>query len=462
MKDNNFEVNVYDPDFNQKFIRKPAYGLGYPRNFFELYEKNLKFKNHFVWKEIKRTVSKINPDIVGLTFTTFDYDSALNVAKIVKQINDEIITVVGGHHVNALPVETMKERFFDIGIVGEGEFTMLELVEALSKGKKVNKIRGIVWRKNKRIFKTKPRPLIKNLDALPFPARDLLINKGRYPPHVMGNMITSRGCPYSCNFCTTPVMYGNAIRLRSAKNVFGEMEKVNSDYNTLFFTFHDDLCTFNRRRIIELCNLIKENKLDVMWTCITRADLLDKDLIEKMKSAGCFGISIGVESGSQEILNKIQKQIDVDRLKQVSKMIKEMDINLHLFFSVGHADETENSLKMTERMINELNPDTLNVARVNPFPSTKIYKDAIKENRFVFKNWHDYHMRLMHLDDDTFRKHFLRMRSQVYRRNLFGIKKMITSPQFIHKFSKENISSPRDLILYATEFIKTQFEYFVH
>jgi radical SAM superfamily enzyme YgiQ (UPF0313 family) len=458
LKNNNFEVSVYDSDFNARFVRKPAYGLGYPPNFFENYEKNLYNKKFFVWREIERTIDKINPNIVGITFTTFDYISALTVAKIVKKINNKIITVVGGHHVNALPTETMKEKFFDIGVLGEGEFTMLELVETLSKNKKINKIKGIIFRKSNRIFKTKPRLFINNLDKLPFPARELLINKGRYLPHIMGNMITSRGCPYNCDFCTTSPMYGNTIRLRSAENVFEEMKKVNSEYNTLFFTFHDDLFTFSKKRVNDLCDLIKKNKLDFMWTCITRADLLDRDIVEKMKSAGCYGISIGAETGSQELLNKMQKNIDIERLRRASKMIKDMGINLHLFFSVGHADETENSLKDTERMVKELDPDTLNVSLVNPFPGTRIYKNAIKEKRFAFKNWHDYSMKLKNVDEDTFKKYFIRMRAHVYRKNLIGIKKMITRPDFIIKFSKENIKSTKDLIIYATEFIKTQFE----
>jgi len=462
LKNNNFEVKVYDTDFNPRFVRKPAYNLGYPPKFSESYEKNLYDKNYFAWREIEKTVKKINPDIVGLSFTTFDYASAVSVAKIVKKVNNEAVVIVGGHHVNALPLETMKENFFDIGMIGEGELTMLELVKALSEGKRINKIRGIVFRKNNRIFKTNPRPLISCLDKMPFPARELLINNEKYSPHVMGNMITSRGCPYCCDFCTTPAMYGNTIRMRSAENVFKEMEEVNSEYNTLFFTFHDDLFTFDKKRVNDLCNLIKGNKLDVMWTCITRADLLDRGMLEKMKSAGCYSVSIGVESGSQEILNKIQKQINVNRLRQTSKMIKELDMNLHLFFSVGHADETEKSLRKTLRMIDELDPDTLNVSRANPFPGTKIYEDAIRENRFVFKNWHSYYMKLRKLDEDAFNKSVKGLYATIYKKNLNGIKKMITKPDFILKFCKENIKSPKDFILYASEFIKTQVESFIH
>ena len=456
LRESGFDVSVYDPDFDPGFVRKSAYNIGYPPGYKEAYAKNLHDRAHPVWKDVRRTIGRADPDVVGISFTTFDCDSASEVAAIAKGINGDAVTVVGGHHVNALPGDAMRERLFDFGVLGEGELTMLELAKALRSGGRTDKIKGLAFRKGGRVRTTGRMPMIKDLDSLPFPARDLLLDAGKYPPHVMGSMITSRGCPYECGFCTTPPMYGRAIRMRSAENVFAEMKQVKSEFGTSFFTFHDDVCTFDRKRMSDLCDLIRKGRLDVMWTCVTRADLLDRGLVEKMKSAGCFGISIGAESGSQAILDSIPKRTDIGTLARTSEMVRGAGMNLHLFFTVGHADETEASMDETDRMIDELCPTTLNVSRVIPFPGTRTYYEAVKDGRFVRRNWHDYRMKLRNIGEAAFMKRLLGMRAQAHRKNLSGIRRTVADPRFIARYSKENIRSPRELLMYATEFIKTQ------
>jgi radical SAM superfamily enzyme YgiQ (UPF0313 family) len=458
LRDNNFNVAVYNPDFNKNFIRRSAHGVGHPPGSLQKYEKNLFDDKYFLWKEIERTITKINPEILGISFSTFDYDAAVKVAKICKSINKDIVVVIGGRHVTILPHETMKEDVFDVGAIGEGEYTMNELVRSILHNKKMHKVRGAIFKKSGRIYKTKPRPLIEDLNELPFPARDLLIDEKKYHPHTMGNMITSRGCPYNCNFCTTPKIYHHKIRFRNAKKVIDEIENVNSKYSTLFFTFQDDNFTFDKKRIFELCALIEQRNLGIMWTCITRVDMLNRELLRRMKLSGCYSISLGLESGSQYILDTIPKQISTDTIKKTVKIMKDIGINLHAFFTIGHVDETEESLKKTERLIKEINPDTMNIARVVPFPGTEIFYDLIKNNRLLFKDWRNYSIKLKFLSDNIFEKYDRRLKNIVYRQNLRGLLKTVTKKEFVNRFLKENINSPQKLFFYSAGLVELVIE----
>ncbi len=372
LKKHNFPVKTINFDFKRvKEIERILSPL--------LTSKNIKLKKT-VWKDVERVIKKESPDILGISCETPSYTSAVKVAKIAKKINKDILVVVGGSHPTALPNETILVPFFDIVVRREGELTMLELLNTLKNNGDLKKVKGIVFKKKKKIITTPTRPLIKNLDVLPFPARDSLINEKHYSPTNMGVLISGRGCPFNCAYCARWVKWGSVVRLRSPENVVNEIEHVQEMYGTFDFKFHDDTFTLNKKRVIKICEIIRKRKLDIIWGCVTRADRVNRTLIKKMKSAGCRWIFFGVESGSQEMLNKMRRGMKLSQIRKAIKICKDEGLIIHASFMIGYPGESKKTLKSTFQLIKELKPDFNPIFFVVPFPGTELSKYIKKED----------------------------------------------------------------------------------
>ena len=320
---------------------------------------------------LKKELEKSDFKIVGITSMIHTHPLALKIAEAVKQVNSRSIVIIGGVPSTFSDFDILKKcKEIDIVVRGEGEYTFLELVKAIYEGDDWRTIKGITYRKRDSLIRTEDRALIKDLDLLPFPARHLLPMKEYLNCTGTITISTSRGCPFHCIFCSVPSMWGHKWRARTVKNIMKEIVKVKKDYACKYITFVDDTFTLDMARTSELCDAIMKESLDILWSCTTRADRLTRALLEKIKKAGCIKIALGVESGSQEIVEGIRKGIRLYCVKQVVNWIKSLGIKLKLNFMYGLPGETEEDLKKSFSLIQELNPDEISFNKLTLFPGT--------------------------------------------------------------------------------------------
>jgi len=362
LEEHGYDVVIYNADFknNLELISDREITARYDE-----YLRILKNINHPLWKEIQRVISYQSPDIVGISVTTAKYGSALNISHLVKIFDPKIPVVWGGVHPTILPEETIKNKDVDIVVRGEGEYTFLDLIENIDN---LNDVLGITYKENDKIIHNPNRPLIQNLDELPFPARHLLLEKENYPPEAFGNIFASRGCPYNCIFCASHKVWTRKVRYRSPENVVDEIKYIQKTFKTHHFRFEDDSFTINKKWVYEICNLLIKEKLNIQWTTETRADIVTDDLIKKMKLAGCKNITIGVESGNEKILKKIKKGITIEQIKNANKILKQNGVGLSAFFMIGFPWETKREINNTISLMKELDPSIAVFSVATPYP----------------------------------------------------------------------------------------------
>src|SRR4030043_219699 len=252
------------------------------------------------YEDFKNEISKRKPDIVGMTSTTLTYKSALQIAKIAKEIHPNCLTALGGPHATFWDENALQESpSLDIIVRKEGENTLLELVQRVEAGKSYSDVIGITCRNGKEIVRNPDRPYIENLDELPFPAHHLFpLESLRKYGKIIFPLSTSRGCTFWCNFCSAVRMFGRRYRMRSPQSVGEDLEFLNKKYGAQQFTFYDDAFSVDQTRAKEICMQIQQRKLKIAWDCETRVDMVTKDLLLDMKKAGCLAVWFGVEAGS--------------------------------------------------------------------------------------------------------------------------------------------------------------------
>jgi len=344
--------------------------------------------SHFILDE--------TPDIIGLTAMTPNINSAIKLARKIKEVNKDILVVLGGAHPTLFPIETLKVvPEVDIVIHGEGEETMIELVETLDRGESVSsQILGIAYRSNGELHFSQKRPYISDLDDLPFPSFHLLPMKNYrlHPPHGKQSptipILTSRGCPYRCIYCSKAV-FGNKYRANSSTYVVDEIEFLMESFNVKEIMFYDDVFTLNKKRVYEICDELDERGLDIPWTCETRVNLVNRKLLERMNKAGCYLIAYGVESGNQAILNNLKKDITIEQIVNAFELTHRVGIQTIAYFMLGCPGETPDTVKETIALSKKLDPDFAQFSIATPFPGTELFRIASKSG-VVPKNWNDY------------------------------------------------------------------------
>ncbi|MEM5806803.1 MAG: radical SAM protein [Candidatus Aenigmatarchaeota archaeon] len=345
-----------------------------------------------------RICEEFKPNIVGITCTTPVLKSTNDLCKNIKNNFPEIITVVGGAHPSSMPKDMLvNNKSIDFIVIGEGEFTTLEIAENVeNENKNFSKIKGIAFREGEKIIITKSRELISNLDSLPFPARELLPIR-KYNSHICSlkepemSIITSRGCPYNCIFCCKKI-FGRVFRARSACNVVDEIEHLVNRYRAREITIVDDNFTLDKERTIEICKEIIQRELDISWFTPNgiRADALDEERIKWMKKSGCHLLFFGVESGSQRIINKIKKGINLKQIENVVELCRKYEIDVGLFFMIGLPNEKEEDIKKTILFAKKLNPDIAKFGITVPFPGTSLFEELDKKGFIKNYNFEDY------------------------------------------------------------------------
>ena len=329
----------------------------------------------------KQKISKQTPDIIGVTATTLLYKSAMKLINIAKEAHPNAITMLGGSHATFWDENALNEYpTLDIVVRREGEITFKELLNNLQNNISLTNVLGITFRqKDGKIIRTPDRPFIEDLDKLPFPAHHLLpLDALKRMGKVLFPLITSRGCVFWCDFCSTVRMFGRGYRWRSPKNVVDEMQLVHDKYGIDQVTFYDDAFSVDRDRVLKICEELHARKLDMTWDCGTRVDMVDRELLKTMRGAGCIAVWLGVESGSEAILGAMNKKIKLDQTRLAYKTAHEVGLMTIANVVLGFPGETEQTAKETIRFVKELNPNDVGFYIATPYPGTPMYDQVIK------------------------------------------------------------------------------------
>jgi radical SAM superfamily enzyme YgiQ (UPF0313 family) len=341
-------------------------------------------------QELVQRIALLKPDVIGISSTTLAISSAGALAAAAKSLFPAVITLIGGPHATAVPRETL-QRYpaLDIAVVGEGEETVGELLDALQSGVSLASVPGIVYRSGGDLSATGRRPLIGNLDSLPFPAWDLLEGfPERYlpAPFKVRNLpaailVTSRGCPNSCIFCDRSV-FGTSCHAFSAEYIVRQMTDLHQRYGIREFSFEDDTFITFKQRLAEICNRLIASKMDISWTCLGRVNHITSENLALMRRAGCWQISFGIESGSQEILNLVNKSISLDQIRHAVQLCRAAGIKAKGFFIAGHPRETRETLRKTLDFALTLPLNDISVSLMTPFPGSELYDRASEFGTF--------------------------------------------------------------------------------
>ncbi len=344
---------------------------------------------HLGYEGTLSALKELEPDAVGFTSTTISIHNAARMAGMVKEALG-IPTIIGGVHVSNAALDTM-ERFdaFDYGVCGEGDITTVELLYHLSDKSRPFDVPGVMYRQDGRIIKTAPRRRLNNLDDLPMPSWDLLPWLTRYYRPAANSfkrlpassLITSRGCPGKCTFCSGGV-FGNVMRAYSAEYLLEMIRILYYRYGIRDIIFHDDNFVTYKRRLREVCEVLIKEKLDLVWSATSRVDIVDAETLRLMKRAGCWQIAYGIESGDQRILDVIKKGITLEQVEQALRWTKEAGIFTRGYLMIGMPLETTETMRKSIDFIKRIDLDDFHISAFTPGPGTEALRDIDKYGDF--------------------------------------------------------------------------------
>lgn len=345
------------------------------------------------WKEIEHKVTHFQPDLVGIS-CMFSYmnDNMHKVAGLVKNYDRNIPVIVGGAHSSLFTKNVLNDANIDFVVIGEGETTFVEFIRNLNEGyRNCHDVKGIAYSRKGKIIFNAPREPIQNLDDLPFPARHLLQIKEYSSKHVIHghtrpktraytSMLTSRGCPFQCTFCTVPKVWGRGWRARTPENVVTEIQELKRIYGIQEIHFEDDNISLDRSRMKRICELLIEKKVNVSWTTPNgiAALTLDKELISLMGRSGCYRLNFGIESADPFVLRQIRKPINLKQISNVIRWCQQHGIETCGFFIIGFPSDSLNSIRKTFSFAVESELDYANFNILVPFPATEIHKIVVE------------------------------------------------------------------------------------
>jgi anaerobic magnesium-protoporphyrin IX monomethyl ester cyclase len=343
-------------------------------------------------------VKSWKPDIVGFSLLTPTAPNGYVAAKLLKEeLGNDIPLIAGGPHPTFMYGEAL-DNGFDVVVIGEGEITTRELIDTIEKHGldpyKLSDIKGIAYRNHDgRVRVTPPRPVIRDLDKIPWPARHLLpmdkytlFGKNIRIAHVMA----SRGCPYGCAYCSTSYFWGRMVRIRSPENVADEIELLVNKYHAKQIIFADDELTLVKRFVYKLVDELKKRGLDITFACGGRVDHVDKNFLKFLYDNGCVALYFGVESGSQETLDRIGKKITLDQARRVFRWVKELKGFALGSFILGFPWETIDDMKKTVDFAIKLDPNYAQFTVLTPYPGTPMFKYAVEHGLIEDWNWEHY------------------------------------------------------------------------
>ncbi len=384
---------VYPGDRKQIFFHPPlslGYLAAYAMKYGGFSEKDIRIIDENVGERTVEQIAESKPDIIGITSTTPVYPRTVELAKKIKKIDKDIPIFIGGPHATALPKETLSEKCFDLAVIGEGEASVLDLLKLYEKKyelprDELSEIDGIAYADSSSVKINKPREFIKDLDSIPFPARNLMNMEFYLKPNIytirgVGGRIThvmsSRGCPYDCIFCSSKLMWKRTVRYFSPEYVMSEISSLVKNYDVDGINFQDDTFCANRPRMKKICELLVNPGLNkkIFYSCQLRANLVDKEMLGWLRNSGCVQVEYGFESGSERTLKRLKKDsVTVEQNKNAVKLSHEAGLRVLGNFIIGAPGETLNDIRQTERFYKENPIDFISISILAPYPGTEIW-----------------------------------------------------------------------------------------
>jgi radical SAM superfamily enzyme YgiQ (UPF0313 family) len=351
------------------------------------------WNKEFNQDDLFRIIKTHRPKIIGMTAMTENYENGILISAMAKELDPLITVVMGGPHVTFTDQDTLKNSPVDLIVRGEGELTMLELTRSIVRGEgKLSAIKGISYREGDRIIRNPDRPFIDDLDTLPFP--DRILQRIEYTKSFP--VISTRGCPHQCHFCAAGAMSGCRYRKRNPELVVEEIEQFIQKEQEFVF-FQDDNFTADADRMFKILELMRSRDIDVSWTAESRVTIAEKDpgIFRKIKKLGCYALQFGIESGSQEILDRVNKRITLEQIEMAVRGASEAGIAPACSFIIGHPQDTRETVEATIRLAERLQTEYGALAGISllvPYPGTYL-ADHLEEFGLTLHSrfYNDYH-----------------------------------------------------------------------
>ena len=342
-------------------------------------------------------IHSLNEDggIYGISFTSSLHGNVRKCIGIIRARDPRAKIVLGGPHASVLPEDSLNDLDADVVCIGEAEVSFPRVVDALLQGSDLSAVDGIAFRDRERgVTITPDADKILDLDSLPLPDQSLFPYEAYFGAKGFRELsiITSRGCPNRCTFCqpTLERMFGRKIRYYGSDYVVRQIRSLQENFRLDFLVISDDTFVTNKKRALELCRRIVLDKISIFWRCQTGVNGLDRELIRGLKKAGCFIVALGVESGSQDILDHLQKSVRVERIKAVFKMCHEEGMLTHAYLMVGSPGESAATIEETRSLLKEIRPFSSNICLTTPYPGTSLYDSLKERNLLEDRAWDDY------------------------------------------------------------------------
>jgi anaerobic magnesium-protoporphyrin IX monomethyl ester cyclase len=344
---------------------------------------------------LKRRLREYQPQYVAATCSTLNYHIASRILRVCKNFDSNLVTLIGGPHASFTANQVFEEApWIDLVVIGEGEHTLVDLLDSLAKGRDLAQVSGIAFRRNGHVAITSTRPLIKELDKLPLPARHLLPLSKYRALKAPCTVVTSRGCPFGCIFCSAPKMFGRGVRFRNPQAVLDEIEMLNREYGFEQINIVDDTFTVKEQHVQSICEGLIDRGLNVKWSVYSRVDTVGPRLLSLMKQSGCSCVCYGLESGSQKILDRIKKRITVAQSTEAVRMAKEAGIDVMVSFILGLPGEDGSTVQQSVELAEELRRDYgvyYGFHILAPMPGTEVREKAHEYGiRILTHNWAKY------------------------------------------------------------------------
>jgi len=358
------------------------------------YKEGIKNDEHYIWKHFRRTLEELDPEIVGVIMWTSSLDSGIKILEICKDFNPHIKTCVGGYHVSALPDYFKNNPYVDAIFTGPAENSLPNWVLGGCKEKFI-----------------KTDPLSIDIKKIPAPNRESLLYPECFSSNDMGMLMTSRGCPYNCSFCSNKLLTGRKYQFRTIAQVRQELEHVIEKYHPKYLNVADANFLANRNKALEIAELIKS--YNIPWGCEGLISAIDKELVEKLIDCGCNTLCFGIESGNQIRLEKLNKKITLAQIEKASKILNKYGMKWKTFFIVGFPDDTLEEMEETRQFALKIKPSYISLNSFVPLPGTDIYNTLAQDSNKYLKELGECNQLspkatfIKNMDTKTYRKKFL-------------------------------------------------------
>lgn len=382
------------------------------------------------FSRLKKIIENIRPDLIVVNTATPSINSDLKVALVAGEVDARIKTVFLGIHVTALPNEVFEENpHVEYIVSGEPEYTIRDLAYALKEGRPINEIKGLIHRVKDEIVINEPRPFIEDLDDLPFPAWDLVKVDGyRLPitnrPFLL--VLTGRGCNNSCRFCAAGTFYGKKPRTRTWHKIADEIKYARDRFGVNDFLFWAENGVADKQQLYEICRALISDVPGVKWVCNGRVDMIDEDLLRIMKKAGCWMIGYGIESGTQKILDLMNKNITISEIERAVELTKKYGIEVTAHVMAGYPGETREDILSTLQLLKRIDPEYMQAYCCVPFPGSLLYEEALRSGWLKNRDWAEFEQSSSIIDTpDLSARDVISLRKHIIRKFNLNPRKII-------------------------------------